>query len=77
MDLPDTAAWKALTNHFNETKSVHLRERFAEDPERATRLSLTVDNIYADYSKNLVMNDSHGSMVERRHDLGDGRGQTR
>ena len=36
--LTDSTAWKALEAHHNEIKDEHLRQLFADDPERAKRL---------------------------------------
>jgi len=50
--LTDLPAWKALWEHFDEAKDVHMRELFATDPGRAERYSLEVDGLFLDYSKN-------------------------
>lgn len=54
MNLTNLPEWRALQTHYDETKDVHLRELFADDPERGTRFSLQAGDIYADYSKNRV-----------------------
>ena len=42
----DEAAWRrafeALSSHYRQIASVHLRELFARDPDRAERYSLTL-----------------------------------
>ena len=48
----DTAAWKALSAHFNEMKPVHLKQLFAKDPQRFTSFSVQTGEILFDYSKN-------------------------
>jgi glucose-6-phosphate isomerase len=37
---------------------MHLRDLFATDAERGTRLTLELDGLYVDYSKNLVTDDT-------------------
>ena len=37
--LRDTPAWKALERHHSEIGGTHLRELFAEDPERGSRMT--------------------------------------
>lgn len=50
-DLPE---WQALRAHFEGLKQTHLRDLFANDPERGAAFSLTAGDIYADYSKNRI-----------------------
>ncbi|MGC9364589.1 MAG: glucose-6-phosphate isomerase [Fidelibacterota bacterium] len=49
-----TNAWKLLQAHFKEMRDVHLRELFAQDPERFERFSLRHGDILVDYSKNII-----------------------
>lgn len=46
--------WQALTDHFQTMQQVHLRTLFNDDPERATRYTLEVDDLFLDYSKNRI-----------------------
>lgn len=70
MNLTDTPAWKLLTQHYQETKDMHLRERFAADPTRGTRMSLQACDIYADYSKNLVSGDTLALLFQLARERG-------
>ena len=47
-------AWKALRNHYNKMKSVHLRDLFADDPSRGEKMAAEGAGLYLDYSKNIV-----------------------
>ncbi|RMG57698.1 MAG: glucose-6-phosphate isomerase [Bacteroidetes bacterium] len=47
-----TAAWQALSAHYEAIKDVHMRDLFAADPERFARFSLRHEDILLDYSKN-------------------------
>ena len=51
-----TKAWKALEEHYAQTKGRTLKELFAADPKRFEEFSLSVGNgdIVVDYSKNLI-----------------------
>ena len=51
-----TKAWKALEEHFAQTKGRTLKELFAADPKRFEEFSLSVGDgdIVVDYSKNLI-----------------------
>ncbi|HET6769462.1 MAG TPA: glucose-6-phosphate isomerase [Chitinophagaceae bacterium] len=50
----NTAAWKALKEHFSEMKNVHMRELFQNDPDRFSQYSITTRDIVFDYSKNII-----------------------
>lgn len=50
--------WKALEEHYQKIRTVHLRTLFAEDPKRGQRLTLEAAGIYLDYSKNRVTDDT-------------------
>jgi len=47
-------AWKNLGSHYKEIRDLHLRQLFAEDPKRGTRLAVEALGIYLDYSKNRI-----------------------
>ena len=53
-DIASTAAWAALAAHHRAVGNTHLRELFADDPERGRELVLTVGDLYVDYSKHRV-----------------------
>jgi len=44
-------AWQALAAHHDAIRDVHLRELFAADPERGTRMTATGASLFLDYSK--------------------------
>ena len=52
--LTRKASWKALASHHRKIARKHLRELFAEDGTRGTRLTLEAAGLYLDYSKNRV-----------------------
>src|SRR5882757_2896051 len=56
--LPDRAAWKELREHHAQVRDVHLRDLFADDPQRGERLTLDACGIYLDYSKNRVTDET-------------------
>ena len=45
-------AWQALRAHYQAVASRTLKDLFAADPSRGTRLTLDAAGIYLDYSKN-------------------------
>ena len=47
-------AWQALGAHHREIRDLHLRQLFADDPQRGERLAVEAVGLYLDYSKNRV-----------------------
>ncbi|MEO6885465.1 MAG: glucose-6-phosphate isomerase, partial [Jatrophihabitantaceae bacterium] len=62
--LTQRPAWAQLRAHYDELKSIHLRELFAQDSARGERLSLAAEGIYLDYSKNRVTDDTLRLLLE-------------
>jgi glucose-6-phosphate isomerase len=56
--LRDRAAWKALEEHFEQIKDVHLRDLFADDPKRGERMVVEAAGLYLDYSKHRVTDET-------------------
>ncbi len=50
--------WQALRAHYEQVKHTHLRELFAQDPERGQRLTQEAEGIYLDYSKNRITGET-------------------
>jgi glucose-6-phosphate isomerase len=51
-------AWKNLGSHYKEIREVHLRQLFADDPKRGTRLTVDALGLFLDYSKNRITDDT-------------------
>ncbi|MBQ1099678.1 glucose-6-phosphate isomerase [Streptomyces sp. b94] len=56
--LNQTPEWTALAKHREELGEVRLRELFAADPGRGTGCTLRVGDLYVDYSKHLVTDET-------------------
>jgi glucose-6-phosphate isomerase len=63
-DIAATPAWQALSKHHREIGDRHLRELFAEDPARGTELTLSVGDLYIDYSKHRVTRETLRLLVD-------------
>ena len=57
-------AWKALDEHCARVRTLHLRQLFAEDPQRSERFTLEALGLYFDYSKNLVTSETKRLLIE-------------
>src|SRR5271167_62093 len=56
--LRQRPAWKALEAHYQQTREVHLRKLFADDPQRGERMTAEAAGIYLDYSKNRATDET-------------------
>ncbi|MDT0610730.1 glucose-6-phosphate isomerase [Streptomyces lancefieldiae] len=56
--LDQTPEWTALAGHREKLGEVRLRELFAADPGRGTGFTLRVGDLYVDYSKHLVTDET-------------------
>jgi glucose-6-phosphate isomerase len=68
--LTSRPSWLALDAHYAEIKDRHLRELFAEDPDRGTRFTAEAAGIFLDYSKNRVTADTVRLLVALADDCG-------
>ena len=50
----NTPAWAALQQHYEEMKNVSMRDLFSNDANRYTNFSLRFNDIFFDYSKNII-----------------------
>ncbi|GAA0805942.1 glucose-6-phosphate isomerase [Spirilliplanes yamanashiensis] len=55
-----SSEWQALTAHAEKIRHSHLRDLFAGDAGRGERLSAQAGDLYVDYSKHLVTDETLG-----------------
>lgn len=68
--LTELSAWKALTAHYEKIHSTHLRDLFAQDPGRGTRLTAEAEGIYLDYSKHRITDQTIKLLVQLAEESG-------
>ncbi len=68
--LLERPAWEALEKHYEQVRSTHLRQLFAEDPTRGKSLTCEAEGVYLDYSKNRVTNDTMRLLVQLARESG-------
>ncbi len=56
--------WTSLLDHANSMRSIHMRDLFQHDPNRATAFSIALDELYFDYSKNLITKDTLQFLIQ-------------
>ncbi|MBF6214844.1 glucose-6-phosphate isomerase [Nocardia puris] len=69
-DITASAAWRKLHDHFGAVSGRHLREIFAEDPERGRALTVRVGDLLIDYSKHRVTRETLHLLVELAREAG-------
>ena len=63
-DIATTPAWEALSAHHAAVEATTLRELFADDPDRGRELTLTVGDLYIDYSKHRVTRETLALLLD-------------
>ena len=59
--------WKALESHYQSVSKIQMRELFENDPERFSRFSLQFNDIFLDYSKNRITEDTLALLYDLGH----------
>jgi glucose-6-phosphate isomerase len=62
--LTDRPAWKALKAHHENIQKLHLRDLFANEPDRGERFTATEAGVYLDYSKNRITDETVKLLVQ-------------
>ncbi|OZB47448.1 MAG: hypothetical protein B7X42_07015, partial [Thiomonas sp. 14-66-4] len=62
--LTQLPAWQALVDHHRIMGSRHLRQFFADDPQRGERLQVEAAGLYFDFSKNRVTDETLALLVD-------------
>jgi glucose-6-phosphate isomerase len=68
--LRQRKAWQALEQHHAQIAGRHLRDLFAADPGRGERLTARAADIYLDYSKNRVTDETMRLLVDLARESG-------
>src|SRR5512134_644780 len=57
-DVTRTEEWSALAEHHAAVAGRHLRELFADDPQRAEAMTVSGADLVLDYSKHRITRDT-------------------
>jgi glucose-6-phosphate isomerase len=63
-------AWKALQAHAKTIREVHLRTLFLDDPQRGTRMTAEGAELFLDYSKNRITDETLRLLVQLAEESG-------
>ncbi|GAA4889897.1 glucose-6-phosphate isomerase [Flaviramulus aquimarinus] len=64
-----TSSWKKLQDHFEDIKGVHMKDLFAQDPNRANKHTIKWDDFYVDYSKNRIDSNTLKHLLQLADDV--------
>ena len=72
IDAAATPEWAALKAHHDElvASGFHLKDAFANDPDRVSKLSFDMDDLHFDLSKNLVTEKTLGLLCDLARAVG-------
>jgi glucose-6-phosphate isomerase len=65
-----TKNWQQLAAHFKKIKDVHMRDLFAQDPQRFSKFSIRFNDILVDYSKNRVTEKTLALLLALADEIG-------
>jgi glucose-6-phosphate isomerase len=70
VNLTARPEWQALGAHYEQQKSVHLRELFQSDAGRAERFSAEAAGLFLDYSKHRITQQTLGLLLNLANAVG-------
>jgi glucose-6-phosphate isomerase len=62
--LNERPAWKALQAHSQQIQGKHLKQLFADDPQRGERFTVEAAGIFLDYSKNRITDETLKLLIQ-------------
>ncbi len=69
-NFTETSAYQALQADFNRLNPSHLKDLFATDTNRAETFRLFFNNIYFDYSKNIIDKEAFQHLIQLANECG-------
>jgi glucose-6-phosphate isomerase len=70
VDVPSTQEWKALVGQAERLRHAHLRQLFADDPDRGRSMVVEAGELRLDYSKHLITDEALEALVAVAHRAG-------
>ena len=62
--------WNELSAHYANVKNVKMRDLFAQDEKRAEKFCLSLENMYFDYSKNRITEETMSLLIKLAENSG-------
>jgi glucose-6-phosphate isomerase len=63
MNPTTTKSWQNLRRHFENTKNIHMKTLFAEDPRRFDKFSIRFNDSLVDFSKNRITQETLKGLI--------------
>ena len=72
IDVTTTASWKALSDHLAKLKAegISLKDWFAADPDRVSKLTFETSDLHFDLSKNLITDETVELLLDLAREMG-------
>jgi glucose-6-phosphate isomerase len=70
IDPTQTKSWPKLAAHYEKLAPVHMKELFAEDPDRFRKFSFRFEDILVDCSKNRMTVETLGLLLDLAEEAG-------
>jgi glucose-6-phosphate isomerase len=70
VDPTQTPAWEKLRRHFDNIKDVHMKDLFAQGPDRIAKFSTQFEDVLVDYSKNRITEETSNLLLELATETG-------
>ncbi len=64
-----TNAWQELTQHFTETKDIHLKKLFNENSHRKEDFTVNFNDFSVDFSKNNITQETVNHLIELANEV--------
>ena len=64
MKLTELKSWKNLKKHHQEVATIHMRDLFANDPDRFKKFSIQFEDMLIDFSKNRITDETFKLLIE-------------
>jgi glucose-6-phosphate isomerase len=66
----ETPGWSKLEDHFSRIKKIHMRDMFTADPKRFAKFCLETGQVFLDYSKNRINQETIELLFSLARDMG-------
>ena len=68
--LTSRSSWQDLAQHYDGMRDIQLRDLFAKDADRGSRLTAEACGIFLDFSKNRITDETLQLLVGLAEDIG-------
>ncbi len=65
-----TQAWEKLSSHYQKMRTARMVDFFRREPDRARTMSIAFEDIYFDYSKNIITHQTINLLQELAEECG-------